>query len=277
MKGFTMTAAVLDAAEISAKLAPVSLGAGGHNSADDGMCVMEMVSYIAGEPFSAHPSCACPVITEFMIALNDGMATDAERDRWIKPLVMDIAGSRALRTDGSDDLDVLVKRSVIAGDAALRRFIPSTLDIASEAYTAHGDAEGAALAAKEAASLRSLPEQTTFERLKGAASEASEASASRAARAARASRAGLAGLADLADLAGRAGLAGLAARADIAGLAARADIADLAGIADRADQINETRVAVAREMLAVQAETPGDLFSSDDNLAEMGDTKEVTA
>ena len=34
---------------------------GAHRSAAEGMCIMEAVAYVAGEPFSDHPSCASPV------------------------------------------------------------------------------------------------------------------------------------------------------------------------------------------------------------------------
>jgi hypothetical protein len=36
-------------------LAAISLLEGSHTSAEDGMCVMEAVAYVAGEPFSDHP------------------------------------------------------------------------------------------------------------------------------------------------------------------------------------------------------------------------------
>ena len=58
-----------------------SLGAGAHSGPDDGMCVMEAVSYIAGEPWSDAPQCACPVITAFLVSWNDALSSNAERDR----------------------------------------------------------------------------------------------------------------------------------------------------------------------------------------------------
>jgi hypothetical protein len=38
------------------------LNSGGHNDFESGLCVMEAVSYVAGEPWSDTPQCACPVI-----------------------------------------------------------------------------------------------------------------------------------------------------------------------------------------------------------------------
>jgi len=36
----------------------IALASGGHTGIDDGMCVMEAVAYVAGEPWSDAPSCA---------------------------------------------------------------------------------------------------------------------------------------------------------------------------------------------------------------------------
>ena len=45
------------------RLAEVAtLSSGGHGGIDEGMCVMEAVAYVAGEPWSDAPACACPVI-----------------------------------------------------------------------------------------------------------------------------------------------------------------------------------------------------------------------
>src|SRR6185437_10624017 len=70
-----------------AALEKLSLESGSHEEFEKGMCVMEAVAYVAGEPWSDHPQCAFPVITSFMIAWNDGLPNDAERDRLLKPLV----------------------------------------------------------------------------------------------------------------------------------------------------------------------------------------------
>ncbi|HSY50425.1 MAG TPA: hypothetical protein VLC46_16555 [Thermoanaerobaculia bacterium] len=80
--------------EVLNVLNEVSLKQGGHSSPDDGMCVMEAVAYIAGEPHSDHPACASPVITSLAIALNDAMQSDAEREA-LKPVAFRIVGTRA--------------------------------------------------------------------------------------------------------------------------------------------------------------------------------------
>ena len=76
-------------------LETISLESGAHESLERGACVMEAVAYIAGEPWSDHPVCACPVLTSFMVAWNDGLQNDAERDRLLKPLVEQLIDTRS--------------------------------------------------------------------------------------------------------------------------------------------------------------------------------------
>ena len=72
-----------------------SLSAGSHETAHEGACVMEAVAYVAGEPWTDRPTCACPVISAFLRTWNDALPTDADRDRLLRPLVPRLAGSRA--------------------------------------------------------------------------------------------------------------------------------------------------------------------------------------
>jgi hypothetical protein len=46
---------------------------------------MEMVSYLANEPWSDAPKCACPVLTRYAININD-LFTDEDR-QFLKPLI----------------------------------------------------------------------------------------------------------------------------------------------------------------------------------------------
>ncbi len=66
---------------------------GGHNE-QDAFCVMEAASYVANEPWSDHPKCTCPAITDLMINWNDGKFggysikdSELERTKWLKPLI----------------------------------------------------------------------------------------------------------------------------------------------------------------------------------------------
>ena len=49
----------------------IKLSKGKHSSADDGACVMELASMLAGEPFSDRPLSVSPVIASFMRSYND--------------------------------------------------------------------------------------------------------------------------------------------------------------------------------------------------------------
>ena len=69
---------------------------GNHASIEAGSCAMEMVSYLANEPWSDHPKCACPVLTAFVISLNDNW-TDAQRQK-LKPFLPQLYRLRAAQS-----------------------------------------------------------------------------------------------------------------------------------------------------------------------------------
>jgi len=49
----------------------IKLSPGRHRTPDDGACVMELASLLAGEPFSDRPASVCPVIAAFLRSYND--------------------------------------------------------------------------------------------------------------------------------------------------------------------------------------------------------------
>src|SRR5436309_9334180 len=49
----------------------VRLARGRHLSPDQAVCVLELASMLAHEPFSDHPQSVCPVIGAFLRAYND--------------------------------------------------------------------------------------------------------------------------------------------------------------------------------------------------------------
>ena len=129
--------AVIDAALtlISERLAQVAvtpLGKGSHDGLEDGMCVMEAAAYVAGEPWSAQPLCACPTITAFMASWNDSLPSDAERDRLLKPLIPLLVGTRSTPA-------VEARRSYMALDWLIRVNTPKWLDLRPE-LTQHAEA-----------------------------------------------------------------------------------------------------------------------------------------
>ena len=77
------------------------------------MCAMEAVAFVAGELWSDHPECACPVIGAFMRAWNDGLTDDAERTALLRPLVPKLVGTR-----GSKAIEQ--RRATMAADWLIR-------------------------------------------------------------------------------------------------------------------------------------------------------------
>lgn len=77
------------------KLAHINLikGAGGGDPSN-GLCIMELVSYFDdADHVTDRPQCACPVLTEWAVRLNDSAPTQAARDG-LKPLLPLLSGSR---------------------------------------------------------------------------------------------------------------------------------------------------------------------------------------
>jgi hypothetical protein len=58
----------------------VKLSKGRHNSPEEGACVMELASMLAGEPFSDHPASVSPVIGSCMRAYNDWIDDESRQD-----------------------------------------------------------------------------------------------------------------------------------------------------------------------------------------------------
>lgn len=72
-------------------LASITLRSGSGASADD-VCVMQAVDYIASGGTSDQPECASPVITAFMIGLNDRL--NDERRQRLKRFIPQLVGTR---------------------------------------------------------------------------------------------------------------------------------------------------------------------------------------
>jgi hypothetical protein len=76
----------------------VELRRGRHSSPDQGACVVELASMLAGEPFSDHPRSVCPVIAAYMRALNDGLGDLDRQDLYgYAAAIVGTRGSRRLR------------------------------------------------------------------------------------------------------------------------------------------------------------------------------------
>jgi hypothetical protein len=71
----------------------VRLSKGKHTSAEQGACVMELASMLAGEPFTDHPVSVCPVIGSFLRMYNDSI--DNKRRQDLYAYASKVVGSRA--------------------------------------------------------------------------------------------------------------------------------------------------------------------------------------
>ena len=100
----------------------IKLSPGKHYSPDDGACVMELASMLAGEPFNDHPASVCPVLGSLLRSYNDSVDDDARQDLYA--YAARVVGTRA-------DADVERRRgeSVTAWTyerryRRMRRFLP---------------------------------------------------------------------------------------------------------------------------------------------------------
>jgi len=71
----------------------IKLSKGKHTGPDDGACVMELASMLAGETFTDHPASVCPVIGSFLRAYNDSI--DGQRRQALYEYASKVVGSRA--------------------------------------------------------------------------------------------------------------------------------------------------------------------------------------
>jgi len=92
----------------------------GSHSDQTAMCVMEAVAYVAGEPWSDHPQCVCPIIASFLRRWNDDL-DDAGRQR-LKPYIARVIETR--RSAAVED-----RRGWMAADWMLRVHLPAWLEL----------------------------------------------------------------------------------------------------------------------------------------------------
>ena len=96
-------------------IAETELKSGSHKSFKEGACILELVSYIANEPWSDHPQCACPVLTRFAIRYNDRV-DDKQRQK-MKEIIPLLLNSRNKAME--------VKRARFFGLKAVTVFLPT--------------------------------------------------------------------------------------------------------------------------------------------------------
>jgi hypothetical protein len=83
----------------------IKLSKGKHSAPDEGACVMELASMLAGEPFSDHPASVCPVIGSFLRAYNDSIDDEHRQDLYgYASKVVGTRGSLSLQRERVDRL-----------------------------------------------------------------------------------------------------------------------------------------------------------------------------
>src|SRR5437879_368052 len=99
----------------------IRLKRGAHPSLQVGACILELVSYVAGEKWSDHPACVSPVIAAFLRRWNDDLDDD-DRQR-LKPFIGRVIGTS---TGPADDR----RRAWTLADWVARTYLPAWLRLA---------------------------------------------------------------------------------------------------------------------------------------------------
>ena len=98
----------------------ITLAKGGHETRDDGVCLLEAVAWWAGEDHGDHPSCVSRVLGSFGRSLNDVLPD--EKRQQLRPYITLMPGTAA---DGLDET-----RGYLALDWLIRTYTPAWLDLA---------------------------------------------------------------------------------------------------------------------------------------------------
>lgn len=78
----------------------VRLARGKHHFPHEGVCVMELASMLAGEPFSDQPLCVCPVIAAFLRTYNDAIDDGRRQDLYrYAAIAIGTRGSRSIQQE----------------------------------------------------------------------------------------------------------------------------------------------------------------------------------
>lgn len=99
-------------------LETLHLERGDHKSLEEGVCLLEAIAYIAGEPWSDAPQCVSPVIAAFLRNYNDSVSDEKRQE--LKQYIPRLIGTR-----GSNALEE--RRAIMAGDWLVRTHTPAWL------------------------------------------------------------------------------------------------------------------------------------------------------
>jgi hypothetical protein len=117
----------------------ITLEKGKHSDPSDGMCLLEAVAFVAGEPFTDRPACVSPVLAAFGRYLND--ALPRERRQHLASLIPLLIGTVGAEADERDGLR--------CAHWLIAHWVPAWLDLVPEL-------------AGHAAALRALPEPSSW-------------------------------------------------------------------------------------------------------------------
>ena len=146
----------------------IKLLSGAHAGPENGFCVMEMSSYMAGEPWSDHPACVSPILGAFLRSWNDSLDDDTRQK--LKPYAAKVIGTAG---DGKDE-----QRAWMAVDWMSRTYLPVWLDLAG--LSGHAAAVRAVIAITDPISANSA--QPVLDAARAAAGDAAWDAAGDAAR-----------------------------------------------------------------------------------------------
>jgi hypothetical protein len=105
----------------------IKLSKGKHDSPEQGACVMELASMLAGEAFSDHPASVCPVIGAFLRAYNDSIGDHRRQDLYAYAAkVVGSRGSAGLEHARAEYVSAWVS---LRERRRWRRFLPEVLRV----------------------------------------------------------------------------------------------------------------------------------------------------
>jgi hypothetical protein len=112
-------------------LTSIRLSRGRHKDPRDGVCAMELVTLLAGEPWSDHPRCVHPVLAAVTRVVNDRIG-EAARDR-LAPLASQMIGTAA---GGGAEPACSARLLLVCTNAAARTGFPLSPELVSASRTA---------------------------------------------------------------------------------------------------------------------------------------------
>ncbi len=100
----------------------IKLSKGKHSSPEEGACVMELASMLAGEPFSDHPASVCPVVGSFLRAYNDSIGDERRQDLYA--YASQVVGTRGSLEIQRERAERLTSWAIAMHERRWTRFLP---------------------------------------------------------------------------------------------------------------------------------------------------------